>query len=51
MWASLICYAQVYVGVHYPLDVIMGAILGYIIGSLVYKAYQQLDHLYPVHES
>jgi undecaprenyl-diphosphatase len=51
VWASLICYAQVYVGVHYPLDVIMGAILGYIIGSLVYKAYQQLDHLYPTHES
>lgn len=28
IWAALIAYAQVYVGVHYPLDVIAGAILG-----------------------
>lgn len=51
IWASLICYAQVYVGVHYPLDVIMGALLGYIIGTIVSKAYQKIDHLYPAHES
>jgi undecaprenyl-diphosphatase len=51
VWASLICYAQVYVGVHYPLDVIVGAILGYIIGSIVYMAYQKLDHLQDTHES
>jgi undecaprenyl-diphosphatase len=51
IWASLICYAQVYVGVHYPLDVIMGALLGYIIGTIVSKAYQKIDHLYLAHES
>ncbi|MBR9861497.1 phosphatase PAP2 family protein [bacterium] len=34
-WAALICLAQVYVGVHYPLDVISGAILGFIIGKLM----------------
>jgi membrane-associated phospholipid phosphatase len=28
VWAGLICYAQVYVGVHYPGDIIGGAILG-----------------------
>ena len=32
VWAFLICYAQVYVGVHYPLDVIAGGILGFSIG-------------------
>ena len=32
IWASLICYAQIYVGVHYPLDIICGAILGTMIG-------------------
>ena len=28
IWAALISYAQVYVGVHYPLDVICGSLLG-----------------------
>lgn len=32
LWAASICYAQVYVGVHYPLDVIGGALLGSLIG-------------------
>lgn len=31
-WAASICYAQVYVGVHYPLDVLCGALLGCGIG-------------------
>jgi undecaprenyl-diphosphatase len=31
-WAFLICYAQVYVGVHYPLDVLCGGVLGSLIG-------------------
>lgn len=33
VWAALIAYAQVYVGVHYPLDVLAGAVLGLILGS------------------
>jgi len=32
LWAGLISYAQVYVGVHYPLDVLSGALLGLVIG-------------------
>lgn len=32
-WALLIGYAQVYVGVHYPLDIVGGALLGMIVGS------------------
>lgn len=31
-WAASICYAQVYVGVHYPLDVFAGALLGIAFG-------------------
>lgn len=34
-WAATISYAQVYVGVHFPLDVICGAMLGTLLGSLV----------------
>lgn len=35
LWAAMIAYAQVYVGVHFPLDVISGAILGIFIGYLM----------------
>ena len=34
-WAGSIAYGQVYVGVHYPLDVISGAVLGSLVGYLV----------------
>lgn len=33
-WAFMIGYAQVYVGVHYPLDILGGALLGTMIGLL-----------------
>jgi len=33
-WAASIGYAQVYVGVHYPLDVICGTLLGILAGYL-----------------
>jgi undecaprenyl-diphosphatase len=31
-WAFAISYAQVYVGVHFPLDIACGALLGCAIG-------------------
>jgi membrane-associated phospholipid phosphatase len=39
IWAASICYGQVYVGVHYPLDVIGGALLGILIGWVMCKFY------------
>lgn len=34
LWAAAICYAQVYVGVHFPLDVFCGTIVGILIGLI-----------------
>lgn len=34
VWAVVIIYAQVYVGVHYPLDVIAGGMVGFLFGYL-----------------
>ena len=32
LWAAIISYAQVYVGLHYPFDVLGGALLGILFG-------------------
>lgn len=40
-WAFLIGYSRVYLGVHYPLDVFGGWILGVIIGLFVLKIVQK----------
>ncbi|MDP4291698.1 MAG: phosphatase PAP2 family protein [Bacteroidota bacterium] len=34
-WAVLICYSRIYLGVHYPLDILCGAIYGVLAGYLV----------------
>ena len=43
IWAALISYGQVYVGVHYPFDVLAGAILGVMIASFVYSMAKKLN--------
>jgi PAP2 superfamily. len=39
VWAATISYGQVYVGVHYPLDIICGALIGCLIGYLTASIY------------
>ena len=39
VWATAICYAQVYVGVHYPLDVVCGGVIGIVFGYLSAKTF------------
>jgi len=44
LWAATIAYAQVYVGVHYPLDVVCGAILGTLMAYLGTYVYSLSGH-------
>ena len=45
-WAAFISYSRIYLGVHYPGDVIFGAILGTLIGLLIGKAYKLIQRRY-----
>ncbi len=40
-WAGIISLSQVYVGVHYPLDILGGALVGIFIGWLVANVYNR----------
>jgi undecaprenyl-diphosphatase len=42
-WAGIISYSRVYLGVHYPGDVIFGALLGSFIGWGIYNLYVLTD--------
>ena len=47
LWALLISYAQVYVGVHFPFDVFCGAIVGLILGYIPAKVFNAKIGLLP----
>ena len=44
LWAGLIAYSRIYLGVHYPLDIIGGSILGLLIGFTVSKLLNKIDY-------
>jgi undecaprenyl-diphosphatase len=39
-WAFLVAYSRIYVGVHYPIDIIVGMAVGGLAGWLFYKLQQ-----------
>lgn len=41
-WAILISYSRIYLGAHYPLDVIVGAVIGSLGATLLFLAYDKL---------
>jgi undecaprenyl-diphosphatase len=43
IWALIIGYSRIYLGVHYPGDVICGSILGALIGWAIYELYKFID--------
>lgn len=34
IWAAFVSYSRIYIGVHYPMDILMGASVGFLIGGL-----------------
>lgn len=39
-WASVSSYSRIYIGYHYPGDIVCGAILGTLVGIVLWKVFQ-----------
>ena len=46
VWSSIVAYSRIYVGVHYPLDILCGATFGMLSGYGFFKLYRYLHKRY-----
>lgn len=44
LWASLSSYTRIYLGVHYPLDILCGALSGLLMGTLMWLMCHRICH-------
>ena len=47
LWAVLCSYSRMYLGVHFPLDILSGMLLGLLIGSFCYWLYRRTKQFVP----
>lgn len=45
VWAAVNCYSRIYLGVHYPGDILAGTIAGVVIALLVYIMWKRVRHI------
>ena len=48
VWAFLVAYSRIYIGVHFPLDVISGALIGLLFGWLFYRLFNFGVHKFSI---
>lgn len=41
-WSLVNCWTRLYLGVHYPLDIVCGILLGMVVGTLVYLFFHRM---------
>lgn len=46
-WALILCYSRLYLGVHYPGDLLAGMLLGAVVASLVYYVFWRTTKVVP----
>lgn len=46
IWAFVVSYSRIYVGVHYPIDILVGALVGIFFANLVYILTQKYFKIY-----
>lgn len=46
-WALLLCYSRLYLGVHYPGDLLAGMMLGAVVASVVYYVFWRMTKVEP----
>jgi undecaprenyl-diphosphatase len=47
IWAALISYSRIYLGVHFPLDVFCGGLMGLLFGWGIFRLYKWIIAKYP----
>jgi undecaprenyl-diphosphatase len=51
LWATIVSYSRIYLGVHYPGDVLGGMLFGSLIGWLIFKLYEWAEERIKVRSS